>query len=398
MKTERGRDYIVTATAPGARHVNPGQPGKINNQDAIAQAEAPNGSVIVLCDGCGSQPHSGTGADIGAHVIARVVAAGLARCRTPEQLDWDGLGDRVQGELRRAIRLFAPNDTVPAFERAVVERFLFTSLVVVVGGNGTVVVASLGDGLIVIDEEITILSPPIPNAPPYLGYLFLQESAYHANKLRSWLRFSVNATVDLRALKSGLIVGTDGLEPLIGEDLHHPALAQPKSLQRWLNAQSAERLHEGAFVPGKCPDDVSLVIIRTAEAQQRLVESRREVAGLKQETARFRERIASTEEALKRGDVPWGQSEERIAALKQELAQLAARVHGAQQPELLEAELASLTADVENLHEYLLPPPAVLTWWRFRPQLPPRRPRLVPLRRPYLPAKRVEPPEEDPVR
>jgi len=350
--------YIVTATAPGTAHVNPGQPGKINNQDAIARVETPNGFVVVLCDGCGSQPHSGTGADLGAHVIAHAVAKRLSRCGTVDRLDWKSLSETTQNELRAVVSLFAVDSTAAAFELAVVERFLFTALVVAVGKNDVAVVASFGDGLVIADEEITIIEPPIRNAPPYLGYLLLKESAYHAAGMRSWLAFSPVVTVDLHTLESGLIVGTDGLEPLVGEDLHHPALAQPKSLQRWLNAQSTEKLQGGAFTPGRCPDDVSLVIVRTDEAQQRLVESRREIAGLKQEIVGFRARIASTGEKLKHVGTPRKEGEEKIEALKNDLRQITSRVQQVQQPKLLEAELSSLDAEIEGLRVHLPSPPA----------------------------------------
>jgi hypothetical protein len=356
--------YIVTATAPGATHVNPGQPGKINNQDAVARVETPAGSVVVLCDGCGSQPYSGTGADIGAHVIAHAVAVELARCRTVDRLGWKSLTKTIQNELRAVVKLFAADSTVAAFELAVVERFLFTTLVVVVDKNGVAVVSSFGDGLVIADEEITIVEPPIRNAPPYLGYLLLKESAYHAEGMRSRLAFSPVVAVDLHTLKSGLIVGTDGLEPLVDEDLHHPALAQPRSLQRWLNAQSTEKLQNGAFVPGRCPDDVSLVIVRTDEAQQRLVESRREIAGLKQELMGFRSRIVSTGEKLKQSCMLRKEGEEKIAALKDDLGQITSRVQQVQQPELLEAELSSCDAEIEGLRVHLPSPPAPWsTFW-----------------------------------
>ncbi|MEK7585486.1 MAG: protein phosphatase 2C domain-containing protein [Patescibacteria group bacterium] len=341
--------YAVTATAPGSAHINPGQPGKTSTQDAVVSIKLPQGRVVVLCDGCGSQPYSGTGADIGAHLIAQAVIKDLARALTPEKLDWTEITAEVGRTLHQAVRLFAPDDSSTTFERMTVERFLFTAMVLVVIDD-VAVVASFGDGIIIIDEEIIEIEAPILNAPPYIGYLLLKDSSYHAEPLRKHLVFSVIKTLSLSKLVKGLVVGTDGLRELADDDLHHPALVQPKSLQRWLNAKTTERIHNGSFVSGKCSDDVSLVIVRTEEAQRRLTEERREVAELKQEILSLRTNFSTIQGELMTANLSRTDAESKVLSLQTELARLETK---AEKVDLLTTGLTSLKVEIGKLSKNL---------------------------------------------
>lgn len=336
--------HVAFATAPGSAHVNPGQPGKTNNQDAVVARTTPNGSITVACDGCGSQPHSGTGADIGTHLITQVLERHLATTAVRE-LDWERVTRDVTKALRAAVELFAPGGSLRAFEQAVVERFLFTAMVCIVEDD-TAVVAAFGDGVVVVDDEAIIITPPVLNSPPYLGYLLLKDTAYHTDELRSHLGFQVVRTVTLSTLEKGLIVGTDGLKDLVDEDLHHPALVQPKALQRWLNAQTTERMSGGAFVAGKCPDDVTLVIVRTDAAQQRLFESKREVAELKQRVTRLDASVVELTEQWERTRLAREAAEARVGTLEQELTALTAR---AKEADVLSGAMADLEREIVGL-------------------------------------------------
>jgi len=341
--------HIVTATAPGATHTNPGQPGKTNNQDSVTSRTHPKGVVVVLCDGCGSQPCSGTGADIGANVIAQVVREHVIRITTPEELNWKAICKEVISSLRTIIATFTSDSSVATFEQAVVTRFLFTAMVLVTIDD-IAVVASFGDGVVIVDDELILLEPPILNSPPYIGYLLLKESAYHTTEMKPHLGFSVVRVVTLSELKEGLIVGTDGLEGLADEDLHHPALAQPKSLQRWLNVQTAERIHDGTFLPGKCQDDVSLVLVRTEEAQKRLVEGRREIVELKQELARLQSEITTVTEKLKRTKYDRDEIRSQVDRLESELETIGPK---AEKTEEMERMVSSLNAQVAKMRTSL---------------------------------------------
>ena len=241
---------------------------------------------------------SGIGADIGANIIARVIDQHLSKISSLKQINWGSITKDVQDNLRLGVNLFTSNNSAD-LESVVVERFLFTVMIVITTDNLAMIV-SFGDGIVIIDDKVISIESPILNSPPYLGYMLLKDSAYHTKKLSSYLAFSVVKTIDLSKLKKGLIVGTDGLKDLMHEDLHHPSLVQPKTLQRWLNALTSEKIHNGSFITGKCSDDVSMVIIRTDKAQDRLLKSRREVAELKREIARLQSELTTAVESLKK--------------------------------------------------------------------------------------------------
>lgn len=335
--------YIATATAPGSAHVNPGREGKRNNQDVIVRREHARGSVVVLCDGCGSQPYSGTGADIGANVIARVICDRLST----KQFSWATITDDVVAALRGSVAAFAADSSVPAFEAAVQERFLFTAMVVVTIDH-VVVVGAFGDGVVMIDDEVIELKAPIPEAPPYIGYLLIAEGAYRTSKLKQHLAFKIVKTLDTRKLQRGLIVGTDGFKDLVREDMSHPALAETQLLQGWLNAQTVERMRDGALVGGRCSDDVSLVLIRSEETQQRLLEGRRETVALKQEIAQLKESVSETKMKLMQATGQKDIAERRAEGLERQLKWVrddAARVHR------LEREVEVLRERLRELRE-----------------------------------------------
>lgn len=286
--------------------MNPGQPGKTNNQDAVVHRAYDRGCIAVLCDGCGSQQHSGTGADLGANIIANVLAEHLSVWPVAE-LDWLTVTDDIVRALRAAVAVFVPQADPAAFASVVMERFLFTALVCIVDGD-TAVVMAFGDGVVITDKDTHIIESPVRNTPPYLGYLLLNHTAYHTEELRPHLAFAEVRTVALSRLTHGLIVGTDGLQGLLEADLHHPTLVQTSALQRWLNVEATERFVEGGFVAGKCQDDVSLVIVRTEAAQQRLLEqqerrvakrSKQEIARLQAQVARLTEERDAAEDALR---------------------------------------------------------------------------------------------------
>ena len=108
--------HLASATAPGSTHINPGQPGKINNQDALAIRELTNGLVAVLCDGCSSLPHSGIGADIGANIIAQILKASLPANGQVKNLNWSKLTQIIVQELKKEITKYTADASIEAFE------------------------------------------------------------------------------------------------------------------------------------------------------------------------------------------------------------------------------------------------------------------------------------------
>ncbi|MBI3633161.1 MAG: protein phosphatase 2C domain-containing protein [Candidatus Vogelbacteria bacterium] len=316
---------IFSATAPGSTHTNIGQPGKINNQDAIVIRQHGGGQVIVLCDGCGSMPYSGVGADIGANVIATAVLKKLERNKSLDSFGWSIVTKEVTNTLRGIIKSsFTENDSHEAFEQAVRERFLFTATVAITFGK-LVSVASFGDCVVINDEDVYYADPPIPNSPPYIGYLLLDSSAYHAEDLKSWLTFNELGIIDLSKQTQGIIVGTDGLKDLANDDnLQHPLLGQPGGLRQWLNIVTTEKIDASGKLTSlsRCSDDVTLVVIRTEEAQTELEKSREPLAQFKQILDRLEKRLEGKKTSLIGAHLRKG---ERIV-FRKELEKLKAKI------------------------------------------------------------------------
>ncbi len=276
--------HYAIESVVGSDHVLPGQGGKKNNQDAYTAVEHDHGIVAVLCDGCGSRPHTDVGATIGARIIAGEVLRQVNHT-AGVSLNWPGITRATLNELRKIAQTLTgkTESSVPEFEQVVADYLLFTALVVVTYDD-QVVIAACGDGVFAIDGKTTYMDPPLAtlNAPPYLGYALLQKTGYHTDELKKHLALVPVAEVSLGSVQKGIVVGTDGVESLIGdESIYHPGLMKEGALRSWLDSQATERFVNGAFAFGKCGDDTTILILRSNEAQMRLEAERNEVAELR---------------------------------------------------------------------------------------------------------------------
>jgi hypothetical protein len=116
---------IAGGTVTGQAHVAAGR----NNQDAFSWEMTGEGLVAVVCDGCGSAPHSEVGAKLGAQLITRAAARRLALESDPAKLL-----EQVRREVLGRLRLLAiggsgdrPSSSGgEPFARAVLDYLLFT--------------------------------------------------------------------------------------------------------------------------------------------------------------------------------------------------------------------------------------------------------------------------------
>lgn len=356
--------HITAASVIGSAHVNPGQPSKGNNQDALAVRELPKGQVVVLCDGCGTQPRSEIGADIGANIIASVVQKQLLIGGT---VNWKMVNSAVTKALRQEVQKFVSDDSVVSFERAVVERFLFTAMVLTVV-NDDATVASFGDGFIMVDDEIININPPIKNAPPYIGYRLLGKSDYHTKELKDHLQFVVQKEVKISKLSKGLVVATDGLNYLDPEDFHHPALVQGNNLLRWLSLQATEKVVDGKLKVGKCRDDITVIIVRSEEAQAELFASRKKISELKSLTSAFREKLHAFLSRLDRSEPIKSVAEKELEDFKSEFFSIRVKCEKLNQ---LPNTLQELEVDMKLLEKRVseIKPPVVYTKYYYRSYL-----------------------------
>lgn len=150
-----------TATVIGREHVRLGR----NNQDGVFALTRDDLGVVVVTDGCSSQPFSEVGARLGARVLAMLVSR-------MDLVPLEALPTQAMTALTTWLARFV--ETVEGDDPGqVLEAYgLFTVLCAVQRGSEAVVFGS-GDGAVVVDERVTRLSSGDDNAPAYLGYRVL---------------------------------------------------------------------------------------------------------------------------------------------------------------------------------------------------------------------------------
>jgi len=183
----------------GRRHRLAGQ----NNQDAIYWQADKQALIGIVCDGCGSHPHTETGAQLG----ARIVAAEIARMLTTADLDiyngwdspdiWENIRLNALSQINLSVQALG-NDR----QQIIRDYFLFTVVGFVITPVQTVAFAS-GDGLIIINDTEIRLGPFPNNAPPYIAY----ELVDTINKKDTAFKICESIpTADLNRI----LIGTDG--------------------------------------------------------------------------------------------------------------------------------------------------------------------------------------------
>ena len=179
-----------------------------NNQDAWHIARDGESLVAVVCDGCGSSPHSETGAQLGARLIAFSVL------RQARRVTWSF--DDVRDDVLAGLRVLGLQ-MASGLRRVVEDYFLFSVIGVVFSGYSARFF-SLGDGLIIINGEVIQLGPFPNNEPPYLGYGLLGDD----------VSFTVERAVSQDTLWQFLIgcdgAGRPGLLQACEEDRKLPGL------------------------------------------------------------------------------------------------------------------------------------------------------------------------------
>ena len=249
---------IAGGSIPGQAHVAAGR----NNQDAFAWEANAAGMAAVVCDGCGTAPHSEVGARLGARLVARSAARLLAL-----DLDPADLLERVRRDVLWRLRLLATGMSADAssFARTVVDHFLFT----VVGALATrrwVTTFSLGDGLVVLDGERLRLGPFPGNEPPYLGYALLDAGGReHPFELHRpvpvegarWLLLATDGAVDLEALADRAVHGREERVGPLGQFWTDDRFFRNADMVRRRLAVVSRGARGGLL-----PDDTTIVVLR----------------------------------------------------------------------------------------------------------------------------------------
>lgn len=262
-----------------------------NNQDAYCIMADQDCTVAVVCDGCSSGQHNEVGAGLGARLLAHTLL-----CQASQQNWWPTIDtknldasiplihcylEQVRQEVLAQLLILskAMGERPPSI---VGNYFLFTIVSVIITHTITIFF-SLGDGVLIINEQEYVLGPFPNNAPPYLAYELLAAASVAVNP--DTLRFQLNRILPTDEVQS-LLIGTDGVHDLaqatdralpgkgenVGpinqfwqEDFY---FANPDAVRRRLagvNRESTtlDRMHGGIHrEQGLLPDDTTLIVAR----------------------------------------------------------------------------------------------------------------------------------------
>ncbi len=188
-----------------------------NNQDGRYAGPG----VVVVTDGCGSQPHSEVGAQLGARFLG----------------DWLAAQPTVDMEL--PLRAFAALDAwldVVAADSSIREQFFLFTVLAAVRRETRTIVFGLGDGGVMVDGALVRLDSGPDNAPDYCAY---------ARRAAPQMHFFGECRQ--------AVVMTDGLSALdtfrLAELTQLSATQNPLTLQRRLNVLAQkERFHDDATI------------------------------------------------------------------------------------------------------------------------------------------------------
>lgn len=214
-----GRDHVIDAK---------------NNQDGRQVYAADDLFVGVVCDGCGSQPHSEVGATLGANWLVSATVRAMRNFPLLQDASaydvaaivlpsvWENdVRQPVLQQLRSAAESMRL-DEKSSFSALIERHYLFTAVVAIVTPAITQVVA-IGDGVAFVNGEQTKMGPFPKNAPPYLAYGLTNEQG--SSDERFW--FKPIASLPTAELQSFLI-GTDGVDYLIAAaEKNFPYAQQP---------------------------------------------------------------------------------------------------------------------------------------------------------------------------
>ena len=266
MDTEAAAFEIAGGSVAGQLHLAAGR----NNQDAYGWEVGAGGLIAVVCDGCGSRPHSEVGALIGARLVVqalrRLRRAGLEGARL-----FDDVHRQVLAGLRAVARQLGARDGRLA--ETVIDYLLFTIVGVLITEREAIPF-SLGDGLIVVNGEERDLGPFPDNEPPYLAY-GLRPRGFDAGRAGR-PAFQVHEATPVERLRT-ILIGTDGvrdLRAIAGRAVPGRAEVVGPLSQFWTDDgyyRNRDRVRRRLAVltrgarAGLLADDTTLVVLRRKE-------------------------------------------------------------------------------------------------------------------------------------
>jgi serine/threonine protein phosphatase PrpC len=245
--------FINTASIVGRDH----QLSFKNRQDFAHSHQTPELLVATVCDGCGESKYSEVGATlIGTYIVNFVRTLQDAKFKV---IDSERLKDLIEYELDLFVKrllgvLFFDDVWVPERISFVKEMLLSTCLFTILV-NDKVIVGNCGDGIIILNKQIHEIHQA--GTPEYIAYKAIPKEALE--KRPTELSFFTIKVFDQNEIDS-IIIGTDGIQPLIDNGLDSQLYGTHKrQLQRKFNLWHDQKLFG---------DDATCIVIEKQNGDQ----------------------------------------------------------------------------------------------------------------------------------
>lgn len=189
---------LFELAAGSIRGRNHGLTGR-NNQDAWCSLISEQSMIAVVCDGCGSAPHSEVGAKLGAWLTVAILAQVLIQNQWQSPDAWlSTVQVELLAQFQTVVKAMGGD-----WRQTLHDYFLFTIVGAVLTPTEAMVF-SLGDGAIWVNDQLTQLGPFPGNAPPYLAYSLTDLESFSLP-----LSFQVQHRLPLEQVQS-IAIGSDG--------------------------------------------------------------------------------------------------------------------------------------------------------------------------------------------
>ncbi len=187
---------IAGGTVCGTMHQNP--VNITNNQDAFHWIQQDDMVVAVVCDGCGSSPHSEVGAQIG----VRLAVEYIKHFSSGRIILWSLIKQGIVEKMLKMSELMGNNPY-----RVIRDYFLFTINGVIITDTETTFF-TIGDGFAMLNDDVIELGDYPDDAPPYIVYAAILDKL--KNPQPELYQFKIHKIVPTSEVDH-ILIGTDGV-------------------------------------------------------------------------------------------------------------------------------------------------------------------------------------------
>ncbi len=194
-----------------------------NNQDAFYVLEDENLVIGLVADGCGSTVHSEVGSNLAVRIIANLIKKHIYQIKQTNDLL-----EKVRLDFLVELHILV-NQIGTSVSKTINDFFLFTLVGFILDAK-ELIVFSLGDGVVVVNDDIKKIGPFPQNEPPYLAYALTGSTLENQNE--DFLRFQILNRLDFCDFEQ-VVIGSDGLNDLIfkqGENIPGKKITVPSFL------------------------------------------------------------------------------------------------------------------------------------------------------------------------